>query len=222
MARRARTGSRAIAGGFAISFAVVMIFAAWLATRPGRPVPYLVAGAPLAAGTRLGGADLRTSRLRLPASVSGIASSRRASLAGRTLAVSLRPGELVTVPELAPRDAQPAIRPVPVEVPAYELSGLVPGEGVDVFLTTGSAGSSHTALILRGAEVLEVPSSNGGGGGVLGGGGGSGSEVAVLGVPSLGDVESLVAAAHAGTMDLVVAEPSDGHGPGTGGSGGSG
>ncbi|HET9071228.1 MAG TPA: SAF domain-containing protein [Acidimicrobiales bacterium] len=217
--RRARGNARAIAGGFAVALAVVLVFAGWLATRPGRPHPFVVAAGPLAAGTRLTARDLGVTELRLPAAVAATSYPQAAALVGRVLAVPLRPGELVSAPELTPTGGQPPLRPVTVTVPGPDLLGLVPAERVDVFVTTSTGSTARTALLLRGAEVLRVATPSGG---LLGGGGGTGSDVLVLGVPSLGEVESLVAAGHAGSLDVTVAEPSDGvgPGPGTGGSGG--
>ena len=210
--RRARANSRAIAGGLAVALAVVLVFAAWLATRPGRPEPYVVTRVPLAAGARINAADLTTRRLSLPASVASSAYPTTTSLLGRVLAVPLQTGQLVAEAELTPSGEQPALRPVSVEAPGSELADLGPGQRVDVFLTTGSGAGGHTAIIIRGAEVIRIdaPSS-----GLLGAGGG-GSDVIVLGVPDLSEVETLVAASHAGSLDVVVAEPSDGSGTGPG------
>jgi len=81
-----------------------------------------------------------------------------------------------------------------------------------VFLTTGSGTGGHTAIIVRGAEVIRVDTPNGG---LLGAGGGA-ADVVVLGVPDLSEVETLVAATHAGPLDVILAEPSDGSGTGPG------
>lgn len=210
--RRARANSRAVTGGLAVALAVVLVFAAWLTTRPGRPEPYAVTRVPLAAGARMSAADLTTRRLSLPPSVASSAYPATADLIGRVLAVPLRAGQLVAGPELTPIGEQPGLRPVSVEAPSSELADLEPGQPVDVFLTTGSGAGAHTALILRGAEVIRVTAP---GGGLLGGGG-AGSDVVVLGVTDLSEVETLVAAAHAGSLDVVVAEPSDGSGVGPG------
>ena len=210
--RRAQANSRAVIGGLAVSLAVVLVFAAWLGTRPGRPQPYAVTRLPLAAGERLTAGDLTTRALRLPAAVASSAFPATSSLLGRVLAVAIPAGQLISSPELTPAATQPALRPVAIEAPSFELVGLAPGQRVDVLLTTGSGSAERTTLIFRGAEVIRVYP---GGGGLLGGG--SGSEVVALGVPDLQDVESLIAATHAGTIDLVVAEPSDGTGGGPGG-----
>ncbi|MHB8505889.1 MAG: hypothetical protein ACYDEN_09250, partial [Acidimicrobiales bacterium] len=69
-----------------------------------------------------------------------------------------------------------------------------------------------TAVLLRGAEVMGV---TGAAGGLLSAGG-NGSEVLTLGVSTLAEVEAVVAAEHAGVLDVVAAEPSDGVGLGPG------
>ncbi len=211
--RPARVGGRAIAGAFVIATSAVLVFGAWLGTRPGRGRPWVVAAVPVAAGTRITPADLRTVQAHLTGTLAATAFGSRAEVEGRTLAVALQPGELVTAPELTPAGTQPGLRPVTVTISAPELSGLVAGERVDLFETTGTAPTSKTTVLLRGGEVMAV---TGSGGGLLSAG--NGTEVLTLGVATLPEVEAVIAAEHAGVLDVVAAEPSDGVGLGAGGT----
>lgn len=208
--RRRRAGGRAIAGAFAITVAVVLVFGAWLESRPGRGTAWVVAAVPLAAGASLAPADLRTVVLDLKGPVAGTAFPDAAAVAGRTLAVPLQAGELVSSAELTPVGASPATRPVTLTVSGTDLEGLVAGERVDVLETTTGTQGARTALLLRGAELMRA---SGGSSGFLSAGAGSGgSDVVTLGVSDLRQVVALVAAERAGVIDIVPAETSDGAG----------
>lgn len=216
--RRLPTG-RAVAGGFAVAAAAVLVFGAYLGARPAPDSHGVVAAAPLAAGTTLTAGDLRAVDLRLPAATGAEAYRDPADVVGRILAVRLRAGELVTPAELTPDGATPRLRPVSVSVPAGDLADLAVGDRVDVLVTEGSSPDTRTTMVLRGAQVISAaePSSaladaNSG-------------DVVTLGVANLAEVEAVVTAEHAGTIDVVVGEPSDGSGLGgapAGASGGGG
>jgi Flp pilus assembly protein CpaB len=209
---RARANGRAVAGGFVVALAVVLVFGAYLETRPGRGTPWVVAAAPLAAGAALSPADLTTTSLRLTGALAADAFASPAALSGRTLAVPLSAGELVTPAELTPVGAQPALRPVTVNVAGTDVDGLGPGARVDLLVTSGSSSATHTTILLRGADLIQVSSPSGG----LLSAGSNGTAVVTLGVQTLAEVQSVVAAEHAGIVDLVTAERSDGTGPGPG------
>jgi Flp pilus assembly protein CpaB len=207
--RRHRPVGRALAGGFAIAAALVLVASAYLDAQPARGGPTVVAATPLAEGTRLSEADLRTVEVRLPAGTAVTAFRSASSLVGRTLAVALAPGELLTSSELVPPDTAPALRPVPVSVPATDLVDLADGQRVDVLLTVGTAPDTRTSMLVRSAVVMSEAQPSG----AFSTGGGS--EVVTLGVASLAEVEAVISAEHAGTLDLVVGEVSDGSGLGS-------
>ena len=151
---------------------------------------------------------------------------------GRALAVAVSPGELIQASMLAPPSGTASVRPVSVAVDSTSLAGLAAGDRVDI-LATAPAGSSDAGtpagsvpgpagtatgpasgivqVVLRGADLLSiskagsslVPAS-------------SSQTVVTIGVSSLAEAETVVAAAHSETITLVQAEPSDGTGPGPG------
>jgi Flp pilus assembly protein CpaB len=197
-----------VTGGFAVAAAVVIVFAAYVGSSPGRGRPWVVAAAALPAGTRLTTADLTTTTLRLgtgPTSTDAFGSP--APLVGRTLAVAVDPGELILGGELQAVGTVPTLRPVPVTVPPADLVDLGPNDLVDILATTGDTTSTRTAVVVRGARVESTAQPSGGD---LG----SGDDVVTVGVGTLAEVEAVVAAEHAGTVDLVVGVPGDGSGPG--------
>lgn len=206
--RRRLPNGRAVAGGFAVAAAAVLVFGAYLSTRPAHGSPGVVAAAPLAAGTTLTAGDLRAVDLRLPAATGAEAYRDPTDLVGRTLAVRLDAGELLTPAELTPHGGTPRLRPVSVSVPAGDLVDLAVGDRVDILVTEGSNPDTRTTMVLRGAQVISAaqPSSaladaNSG-------------DIVTLGVSDLAEVEAVVTAEHAGTLDVVVGEPSDGSGLG--------
>jgi Flp pilus assembly protein CpaB len=200
---------RAVVGGLLIAAAAVLVFAATMASAGARTGTYVVAARPLAAGTVVAPGDVTTARMALSPAARRLAFADPGFLVGRSLALGVEAGELLEQPMLVPADAQPALRPVSVSVDPASVAGLQPGQTVDVLATTGSGGSSRVVVILRGATLIDESA----GSGSLSPGG---ATLVTLGVASLSEVEAVVQAAQAGTVSLVVAEPSDGVGPGPG------
>lgn len=201
-------------GGFLVAAAAVLVFGVTLAgaAKPGRP--WVVVNRALGAGTVLGPANLTTATMRLPSSTSALAFQQPSSIDGRTLAVAVQPGELVQASMLEPATAQPTLRPVSVVVDPVSLAGLDSGALVDVLMTPTSGGASSTSLapvtaVVRGATLLAVSRQSSS---LLAP---SDSSDVTIGVSTLTEVESVVAAAHSGTITLVAAERSDGVGPGS-------
>jgi Flp pilus assembly protein CpaB len=205
---------RAVAGGFFVAVAAVLVVSAWLATRPTAGQPWVVTTRALATGTRLGSADLTTVRMRLAAPTNMRAFHDAAALVGRVLSGPLDGGELVQAASLVPAGQNPSRRPVTVAVDDTDARGLAPGMLVDVLETTGTGSTATTSVVVLGAEVIDTAASSSG---LVGSSGGA---TVTLGVTTLAEVEAVVQAAHSGTVTVVVAEPSDGRGQGTAGSGG--
>lgn len=90
-------------------------------------------------------------------------------------------------------------------------SASTPGSGSSAASSVGGtpAPPDGISVVVRGAALLSVSRT----GSTFAPVSGSGT-VVTLGVSSLGEAESVVAAAHSGTVILVRAEPSDGAGPG--------
>lgn len=221
--RRGILTRRAVTGGFLVAVAAVVVFAAALSTAGKHARQYVVAARSLAQGTVIGPGDLTTASVRLPSGAAAEAFLQSAQLIGRTAMVNLTPGELIESSMLTDPGATPPLRPVTVPVDPDSVSGLGPGDRVDVLATTSSGGSGNSSaggsgqpasgvtVVVRGASLIGVSRSSPG---LLSGS--SSATLATIGVADLTEVEAVVGAAHTGSVVLVQAEPSDGVGPGPG------
>ena len=196
-------------GGFLVAVAAVIVFAASLAGASSPGSRWVVASRPLRPGTVLGAGDLTTATMRLSSATAALAYRQDALVEGRSVAVGLGAGELIESSMLVPTSQAPVLRPVSVAVDPVSLAGLASGQLVDVLTTQGTGSGTAVTVVLRGATLLNVVTS----GSNLLAPGGSGQ--VTIGVTTLSEVEAVVAAAHAGTVALVAAEPSDGVGPGS-------
>jgi Flp pilus assembly protein CpaB len=207
--RRPLPSGRAVAGGFLIAAAATLVLLAWLAAGGTHGQRWVVARQPLAAGTRLEPNDLGTETMTLPrGATSAGAFQDPTALSGRTLAAPLQPGELIQQATLVPTGAQPALRPVAISLGVPDTADLSTGTRVDVLVTEGSGAHAATTVVMRGAEVLDVAS---GGSSLVDS---TGGDQVTLGVRTLPEVEAVVHASQAGTLSVIVGEPSDGSGLG--------
>jgi Flp pilus assembly protein CpaB len=213
--RRALPTGRAVIGGFLVAVAAVIVFGAALASAGTHETQYAVATRTLAVGSVIGPGDLSTEGAKLPSSVESQAFRSTGSLIGRSIAVTVDPGELIQASMLSPVGASSGLRPVSVTVDPDSLSGLSPGDAVDVLATADSTDSSSSTapvtVVLRGASLISVSPADSS---LLSGS--TSGPLVTLGVSDLSEVEAVVQAAHAGTITLVLAEPGDGIGPGDG------
>ena len=213
--RRALPSGRALFGGFLVAAAALVVFAAVLAgSGTGSSRDFVVASRSLQAGSMIEPGDLSTKSMRLPSSAAASAFGDPSRVVGRTLAVPISPGEILEGSMLT-ATAGPQVRPVTIPVDPASLGSLTAGQPVDVLEADGTSGSATVNVILRGATLL---SASRGSSGLLSN---PSSGVVTIGVGSLDEVESVIAASHSGTLTLVAAEPSDGVGPGPGTSGGA-
>jgi Flp pilus assembly protein CpaB len=214
--RRALPTGRALAGGFLVAVAAVIVFAALLTSTGNHNQSYAVANQPIPAGSTIGPADLSTARMSLPGPAGGRAFRDVGSLVGRTAAAAIGPGELIEASMLVPVGSQPATRPVSVGVEPSSLAGLASGSSVDVLETAGTGTAAAVSVVMRGAVLVAVsnPASS-----ALAT---SSTLTVTLGVQTLSEVEAIVQAAQSGTVSLVTAEPSDGVGAGPGAPAGPG
>ena len=190
--------------------AALVVFAAVLSgAGGGSKGHFVVASRSLQAGSLLEPSDLSVESLRLPSAVAQSAFTDAGRLVGRQLAVPVSGGELVEATMLT-GGTGPHLRPVTVPIDPASLGSLIPGQPVDVLETSGPTGSPTVTVVLRGATLLEVSK------GTSGFLSSAGSAVVTIGVANLGEVEAVLEASRAGTITLVVAEPSDGIGPGSG------
>jgi Flp pilus assembly protein CpaB len=197
-------------GGFLVAVAAIIVFAASLRGSSGGQ-RYVVAAQSLGSGTVIAPSDLTTANMQLPSTSRRLAFGQTGLLIGRTLAVPVDPGELMESSMLTPAGPQSSLRPISVAVDANSLAGLASGQSVDVLATTGTGTAAQVAVVMRGAELINL---NRPGAGVLSGP--STEVLATLGVTTLSEVEAIVQASQAGTITLVAARPSDGVGPGPG------
>lgn len=209
--RRILPTGRAVVGGLLIAAAAVAVAAAALSgAKQGGEGGFVVAVHPLQAGTLIEPDDLTTVTVRVPRAAGKSMFGSPAALAGRTLAVPVVGGELLQSSMLVPAGQSPPMRPVTIAADPATLAGLYAGEPVDVLQTTGADTSTAVTVVLRGAVLFGVSRPNSS---LLSG---PSAATVTLGVGSLGEVESVVAAAHAGTLTIVAASPQDGVGPGPG------
>jgi Flp pilus assembly protein CpaB len=204
--RPGMVSGRALGGALLIAAAAVVVFAAWLGTTRRSGHPIVVASHPLAAGSILGPSDLRTVEATLPAITLAHAYQSVAAVVGRTLAAPLGPGEVVQSSDLVPAGANPPLRPVTISINAADASSLAVGDLVDVVVTNGSAASSPTDVVVRGARVMSVTAASGGLAGP------DATATVTIGVADLSEVTAVVHAERTGSVDVVVGEPSDGAG----------
>jgi Flp pilus assembly protein CpaB len=189
---------------------------------------YVVAARELPAGSVIGPGDITTARAAVPSGSRAGLFRDPDSVVGRSLTVTVSPGEFIQSEVLATASSSP-LRPVSLAVDSNSVVALAPGDRVDV-LEAPAAGASGSAppvtVVLRGASLISLarPST-----GLLAGS--TSSTVVTLGVGDLAAVQDVVQASRAGTVELVLAEPADGSGPGpvatptpttTGGTGGTG
>lgn len=207
--RRAIPSGRAVLGGLLIAGAAVAVAGAALAGNNQRGTgTFVVAAHPLQAGALIEPGDLATVSVRVPRAESAEMYESTASLSGRTVAVPVARGELLQTSMLVPAGQASSLRPVTVGVDPASLAGLYPGEPVDVLQTTGADTSSAVTVVIRGAILFSISRPD------SGAFSGPASATVTLGVGSLDEVESVVGAAHAGTLTIVAATPQDGVGPG--------
>lgn len=215
--RGGSAASRALLGGLLVAAAAVIVFATALSAAGGTQAGYVVAARPLPAGTVIGPGDTETARLGLRGATAAASFRQAGPVIGRTLQVPVQPGQLIESSMLGGTPGA-GLRPVSIPVDTDSLAALDPGQLVDVLSTpsasagTGAVAAPPVTLVMRGATLLSVGRSDSG---LLSGGTG-GTVVVTVGVSDLGEAEQLVQAAHAGTVELVRAEPSDGSGPGSG------
>ncbi|MBO0692273.1 MAG: hypothetical protein J2P58_05200 [Acidimicrobiaceae bacterium] len=206
--RRGLPNGRAVVGAFLMAAAATIVLTAWLAATGSHGRRWVVADRYVAAGARIGQADLRTETMTLPRDTASTAFASPAALVGRTLSAPLAAGEVVQQSMLVPLRRQPALRPVTLSVTPADAADLSPGTLVDVLETSGNGPNAHTVVVLRGARVITVAKP---GSSLIASAGGT--EV-TLGVASLAEVEAVIHAEHTATVSVVTGEPSDGTGLG--------
>jgi Flp pilus assembly protein CpaB len=219
---RSVPGHRAVLGGLLIAAAAVIVFAVVVAAASHHDRSWLVAARNLPAGTVIGPGDTTTARLGLSGVTADSAFGQESAVIGRTLTVPLSAGQLIEAPMLAPTSPAGGLRPVSIPVDADSLASVAPGDQVDVLALPGSTNSAASSggaattatVVLRGATLVSESRESSG---LLAGS--PTGVVVTIGVSDLAEAQAVEAASHAGTVELVLAEPGDGTGPGPGPAG---
>jgi len=181
-------------GGFLVAVAVVGTVAAQNAASGPPSTRYVVAATSLSAGRSVVLDDLTTRAIDLPEPLSGRAYRDPEQLVGRVLAATLAEGELLQVSALAQRGPRAGEREVSFTAdPARSLGQrLSPGDLVDVYATAGQGQAENTSLIVPSVRVIDRQGRDGGAGFIF-----------TVALADADDVQSLVAAAAAGSLTVV-------------------
>jgi Flp pilus assembly protein CpaB len=195
--RRPLPGGRALVGGFLVAASAVGVFAAYNGATGDHRRPFVVAARPLAVGARITRGDVTVGRMQLSDASAAHAFARADSVVGRVLIAPLAPGELLQSSAVLPRDAAPAgTREVSFTVDAAQVTGVQPGEPVDVFVTDGTAGGARTTLVVERAPVVRLGATRSAISSSL-------SVVVTLALSSPADVQAVVHASRTGQITLV-------------------
>lgn len=193
--RRGLPSGRAVVGGFLVAAGAVGIFSAYQAS--GAPErSYVIANRTIEAGEYLSASDLSVVALDLPDQLSRLAVSSPDALVGTTTLTPIKSGELIWSSGVVKPDGSPQLAQISIPVnPGNALGGrLLPGERVDVILTSTAAGAPQVTTISSGAKVVRIDSGDRAVGS-------NGSMTLVLAVPP-GELQELAKAAASGTVTI--------------------
>jgi len=192
--RRPLPGGRAVFGGFLVAVAVVATVATQNAASGPPSTRYVVAAAALPAGRAIGPSDLTTRAIDLPQPMAQRSYRDPRPLVGRVLAATLAQGDLLQASALAQRGPIAGEREVSFSSdPARSLGQRVaPGDIVDLYATSGQGEGSATSLVVGSVRVIDRQARQGAAGFIY-----------TVGLADVDDVESLVAAAAAGSLTVV-------------------
>ena len=192
--RRPLPGGRAVFGGFLVAVAVVGTVAAQNAASGPPSTRYVVAAATLPAGRAIRAGDMTTRPIDLPEALAQRAFRDPTPLVGRVLAATLAEGDLVQGSALAQRGPVAGEREVSfTSDPTRSLGQRVgPGDLVDLYTTSGEGETARTSLVAGSVRVIDRQARQGAAGFIY---------TVALADPDA--VESLVAAAAAGSLTVV-------------------
>lgn len=145
-------------GGFLVAAGAVGIFTAYQGASAANERTYVTAGRDIAAGEHLGAGDLAVVALDLPEELARLAVSSRDALVGTTTLAPVAAGQLVWRSGVVKPDGSPELAQISIPVhPANALGGkLLPGERVDVLVTSTTAGTPQVTTVSAGARVVRV------------------------------------------------------------------
>ena len=156
--RRGLPSGRAVVGGFLVAAGAVGFFSAYQGASGARERSYVTANRDIAAGEHLSRSDLSVVSLDLPDELRRLAVSSPDALVGTTVLAPVLSGQLIWRSGVVKPDGSPQLAQISIPVhPANALGGrLLPGERVDVLLTSTAAGAPQVTTISSGAQVVRV------------------------------------------------------------------
>jgi Flp pilus assembly protein CpaB len=198
--RRTLPGGRAVAGGFLIAIAAVVVF--WAFTRADRTPHqlYVVATQNLVPGERITPDQLAVVPLDIPDGAlrdQVFGSPQQLLDAGASVIAPISAGALVEASEVVGRGGAPGTREMSLDIDRSRAVGgtLKPGEFVDILATFGSGPTSFTEVIAPHVEVLTANFD--------GAGSGSTTELFVFAIPDGISAEAIANDNVAGQLTLV-------------------
>jgi len=147
-----------------VLFCVALVAGQRLISSAQDTVPVWVAARDLPADTVLGGNDLRVEDVRLPAELAGNYLSADTTVDGRSLARPVLEGEMVAGSALVGTDEETngRIMTLPADALGQGSATVGLGDRIDVIATFDPGDiRSRTVPVVRGAEVVEVVTSEG-------------------------------------------------------------
>lgn len=196
--RRTLPGGRAVAGGFLIALAAVVVFWGYAGAHRTPRQLYVVAAHDLEPGRRLTASDLAVVALDIPSGAvrhQVFGSPSQLLDANASVIAPIGSGALVEASDVVGRGGSPGTREMSLDLDRSRAVGgtLKPGEFVDVLATFGSGPGSATEVVAPHIEVLTVSSDSSG----------ATTEMLTFAVPDGVTAEALADAAIAAQVSLV-------------------
>jgi Flp pilus assembly protein CpaB len=188
-----------VLGGLLVAVAAVGIFAAYQDATDATTTAYVVAGRDLPAGTRIGESDVERVAVDLPTGLAARAFANVERLVGSVTLAPLAEGDLIQASGVVSGASREPARELSFAIDTERaVNGrLDPGERVDVLVTYGTGADAYTAVVVTGAEVVDVDEDSGGALGV------SGGTVLTLALPDAEDALAVTHAVRAGEVTVV-------------------
>jgi Flp pilus assembly protein CpaB len=183
-------------GGFLVAVAAVGLFAAYARAADRDRARYVVASHDIGVGSRIAAGDLALEAMRLPKATQRSAFSDPSGVVGRLVVGPLARGELVQAASVLARDRTPPFREVVLRVDAPQVGAVTEGDTVDVLVSTGSAETTTTEVVVGGVRVLRLADR-------ARGIGSDGKQDVAFAVSSFDEARLLVEASRAGSLTLV-------------------
>lgn len=194
--RKTLPSGRAVVGAFLVAAGAIGIFSVYQASSQTPERYYVTAKRDIAAGEFISESDLALVPVDLPDQLMRHAISSPELLVGTTTLAPIKEGQLIWTSGVVKPDGSPELAQISIPVnPGNALGGrLLPGERVDVLLTSTAAGAPQVTKISSAARVVRVDSGDRSVGG-------NGAMTLVLAVPPE-ELEDMAKASAAGTVTI--------------------